>query len=166
MLTRAYAGKHNPQHQPNTPDKDEPPGPVLVKDGADVDAAEKHKERIDGEDPADGTLVVVGQLVDGDVGLERRDGVHDAGGREQAAPAPEDDEPGGKAAFGVGFVAQERPRTATSAIEIGGISIHFRLLVIASCCWRCCSLRLYGRLALLYHEKLRVWVVVDTIPPL
>ena len=102
-LACAEAHADQGPHGTRTSGDDKPPGPILVEDGADVDAAEEGQPGVYGEDPADGGLVVAPELVAEHVSLEEGDGVHEPEGGEEGEPRAEDDEPGAQAALGIGL---------------------------------------------------------------
>lgn len=106
---------------------DEPARAVLVEDGPDVDAAEEGQEGVDGEDPADGALAVVPQLVAQRVGLEDADCVHEAHRRHHGEPRAGDDEPGLEPALGVRLVVPAR-RQPREGVRAGPRLLHVLLL--------------------------------------
>lgn len=103
-LACAEAHADQGPHGTHTSGDDKPPGPILVEDGADVDAAEEGQPGVDGEDPADGALAVVLELVAERVGLEDGDAVHQAHGGDHGEPGARHDGPCLEAAFGISLL--------------------------------------------------------------
>ncbi|KAF4504213.1 hypothetical protein G6O67_008391 [Ophiocordyceps sinensis] len=107
-ITFAEAHGQDAGHGARAPGDDEPPRAILVEDGPDVDAAEEGEKGVYGEDPADGALAVVAELVAERVGLEDADRVHQAHGRDHGEPAAQDDEPRLQPALGVRLLVRRR----------------------------------------------------------
>lgn len=136
FLTRADAQQHDARDDAEAAGPDEPLGPVPVEERADVDAADEAERGVEGEDPADGALVVVRELVRRHVRLQGRDAVHQPQRREEAGPRPEDDEPGPEAALGVRLVVPQERHAPGAGIGVIGIfllggSEYVRFLVPA-----------------------------------
>jgi hypothetical protein len=76
QLTMAEAHANHAAYSADAAGRDEPPGAVLVKYGANVHAAEEGQEGVYGEDPANGALAIVAKLVTERVSLEYANRVH------------------------------------------------------------------------------------------
>jgi len=75
-LTSTDANEQHRSAQADGSGQHEQSGTVGIEDGTDLDAAAERKEDIDGEDPADGALVILLELVIRYVSLEYTDCVH------------------------------------------------------------------------------------------
>lgn len=90
-LTRTDAEQHQARDETYGSGKDQPSRAILVKQGPGIDAGEKAHEQVEREDPADGAIIVLGQLVGRDKGLEGGEDVHQAKAGKQGHPRTEDD---------------------------------------------------------------------------
>lgn len=99
--------------------EDEVAGSARVEDGADLDPREEGEEGVDAEDPADGAVGLVRELVAAQVGVVGADGVHHAEGDGEAAEGAEHAEPGIESPFRVG-VAVCVGGYAAGGGEVGG----------------------------------------------
>lgn len=75
---RANGQQKHGSNEENVAAQDEQLGPVDVEEGTDQQAAEEGEECVQTKDPADGRLVVLGELVVRQVRLEDADRVHEA----------------------------------------------------------------------------------------
>jgi len=102
VFTSADAQKKGARQKKKSPGEDQQPWTFSVEDRPDLDAAEESKENVETEDPADGALTVIAQLVRAEVGLEGPDRVHHPEGCQHATERAEHDEPCTQTTFGVG----------------------------------------------------------------
>ena len=101
-VSRADAEKELGEQEEYGASEDEVARSESVEDGADLQPGEKGEEGVYTKDPAYGARGGGLELMRGEIGLVRAEGVHHAKGGHEPAERAEDTEVGLQAAFGVG----------------------------------------------------------------